>query len=567
MPICKFFTSPKGCEYGADCRFIHQQQPIQSSIKDISKDDSNPKQPKKLNVGAQEFTLQMPIAKVERKPVSKPIPVDLKLKLVQEEDPAKIASIIRTKEIDQLKKRFDATVISFASGETKLSFEMKPTDPDFPYELEALKITLTVPPSYPTSRKIAVFIANQDIPSDLVEHLKNEMERAARFSTMSLLDVIKWTDRELEKILLKKPMEEPEVKMQFLNFAEGKAKPTLLDREAYYGGVVEDEIVLEKDEDESSQENQSDDAVSESNSEDGEEEEDGTSLEPTDAKQSNIQASGTHLRAQDVRLINISLYQVSLLSIAVRCFRCKTGSEFRRLQPSVQNPTQIVCSKCSSQMSAKFFHELAHSTNNHLGRLQLKGCSVYDILPSEFLLSCQECSQELTVKNVYVGSTRNNCRKCHLEMEIFFSAIKLLVIGQTLALKTIKKPRDKELVGITKGDPLPKNGICTHYKRSFRWFRFPCCGKIFPCDICHEDENKDGHQIEWATRMICGFCSKEQQYSQKPCSCGKSLTGKTSAFWNAGKGMRDQLKMNRNESKKYAGLTKTTSKKKRNATK
>jgi uncharacterized CHY-type Zn-finger protein len=45
--------------------------------------------------------------------------------------------------------------------------------------------------------------------------------------------------------------------------------------------------------------------------------------------------------------------------------------------------------------------------------------------------------------------------------------------------------------------------------------RFPCCGKCYPCDKCHE-EASDGHEMEQATRMICGFCSKEQvQYIQE----------------------------------------------------
>ena len=39
--------------------------------------------------------------------------------------------------------------------------------------------------------------------------------------------------------------------------------------------------------------------------------------------------------------------------------------------------------------------------------------------------------------------------------------------------------------------------------------RFPCCGKCYPCDKCHEEVG-DGHEMEQATRMICGFCSKEQ---------------------------------------------------------
>ena len=38
--------------------------------------------------------------------------------------------------------------------------------------------------------------------------------------------------------------------------------------------------------------------------------------------------------------------------------------------------------------------------------------------------------------------------------------------------------------------------------------RFPCCGKAFPCDVCHD--STEDHPMERANRMICGYCSKEQ---------------------------------------------------------
>lgn len=39
--------------------------------------------------------------------------------------------------------------------------------------------------------------------------------------------------------------------------------------------------------------------------------------------------------------------------------------------------------------------------------------------------------------------------------------------------------------------------------------RFPCCGRLYPCDLCH-DEKEDDHDMKYASRMVCGFCSKEQ---------------------------------------------------------
>lgn len=90
---------------------------------------------------------------------------------------------------------------------------------------------------------------------------------------------------------------------------------------------------------------------------------------------------------------------------------------------------------------------------------------------------------------------------------------------------------------VQKGKPLPEKGACKHYKQSHRWLRchhlsdcsgvtanvamgnmlsavhgsvsrFPCCGRAYACDVCH-DEDQD-HPMELATRMICGFCAKEQ---------------------------------------------------------
>ena len=42
----------------------------------------------------------------------------------------------------------------------------------------------------------------------------------------------------------------------------------------------------------------------------------------------------------------------------------------------------------------------------------------------------------------------------------------------------------------------------------FPHHRFPCCGKAYPCDICHD--SKEDHPMERASRMICGYCSREQ---------------------------------------------------------
>ena len=65
--------------------------------------------------------------------------------------------------------------------------------------------------------------------------------------------------------------------------------------------------------------------------------------------------------------------------------------------------------------------------------------------------------------------------------------------------------------------------------------------------------------------MICGFCSYEQPTKDQCMRCGKILTKKANTggkHWEGGKGCRNQKTMSKKDPHKYAGIGKTTSKKK-----
>jgi hypothetical protein len=51
-----------------------------------------------------------------------------------------------------------------------------------------------------------------------------------------------------------------------------------------------------------------------------------------------------------------------------------------------------------------------------------------------------------------------------------------------------KARKEKNAMQLKAGSPLPAKGTCKHYKRSYRWLRFPCCGKAYPCELCHAME-------------------------------------------------------------------------------
>ena len=65
-------------------------------------------------------------------------------------------------------------------------------------------------------------------------------------------------------------------------------------------------------------------------------------------------------------------------------------------------------------------------------------------------------------------------------------------------------------------------GLANIMRKSYRWYRFPCCGGAYPCPICHAESGNCKQTDILANQMICGKCSYQMAYSDsKPCrKCG-----------------------------------------------
>merc|ERR1711959_470802 len=205
-----------------------------------------------------------------------------------------------------------------------------------------------------------------------------------------------------------------------------------------------------------------------------------------------------------------------------------------------------------------------------------KNCHPIHVLRSDFEASCSECSEVARIRNVGPGYRKQSkCMACFTKLNLAVEDADLLgkdvaqwrqvaeVEGERMtARKQVQEARRFERdLGIKVGKPLPDKGACKHYGKSFRWLRFPCCGRAFPCDSCH-DEQMD-HQCEWASRMLCGLCSHEQPLSKDQCShCGAAQTrGSRSGYWEGGDGCRNRLTMSKNDPHKYKGSSKAVPKK------
>ncbi|XP_016102172.1 uncharacterized protein [Sinocyclocheilus grahami] len=230
------------------------------------------------------------------------------------------------------------------------------------------------------------------------------------------------------------------------------------------------------------------------------------------------------------------------------------------------------CEKCQAGVRAAFRPSMLHHYSDVLGYLDLNAVVPVDLVlkDSVFTVGCLNCNKEDTVQNLTYGQNwEQNCQHCHTKLSIFVEATRFQFIqpesrNQTgAAAQYTRCYRDP---AVQQGKPLPDKGACRHFKQSHRWLRFPCCGRAYPCDVCH-DEDQD-HLMELATRMICGYCAKEQPYcSGKPCvGCGGMMTRAAfSSHWEGGQGCRNKVKMSRNDRQKYANTCKTVAKKKTKA--
>lgn len=126
--------------------------------------------------------------------VARPVPQ------AQQDDP-------RAFQISQLERRFKPTRAQ-EDGTTVLKFNMKPSDPDFPYEIDELKCVLKVPADYPLNEKPHLEVTNYDIPRGFQINIERGFKTiAANAPQATLLNLMNRLDRELEGILAGKVAE------------------------------------------------------------------------------------------------------------------------------------------------------------------------------------------------------------------------------------------------------------------------------------------------------------------------------------------------------------------------
>nr|XP_046249543.1 uncharacterized protein si:dkey-24l11.2 [Scatophagus argus]XP_046249545.1 uncharacterized protein si:dkey-24l11.2 [Scatophagus argus]XP_046249546.1 uncharacterized protein si:dkey-24l11.2 [Scatophagus argus]XP_046249547.1 uncharacterized protein si:dkey-24l11.2 [Scatophagus argus]XP_046249548.1 uncharacterized protein si:dkey-24l11.2 [Scatophagus argus] len=494
-----------------------------------------------------------------------------------------LAKQLRDTEIKQLIKRFpkDQLIIQEQSDSSVAYYRatVRATDPDWPFDLKEIDIMVSFPDNYPLEIFSLDIPLDQDLPPVMARHVQQASVEwlRAKHATNQLLGKVellfrpflRWLDRSLERLFtegarqLKKDIDLEKAGLQFISYQELQA--TVCEKSGNDPSSEPDPETPAADQDVRDEGKLEETEGDKGQQEEEEEEEEASHLVE------NIKISdprrGTEVKLLGLRLgENTATVVAQRITVCLQCSRCKVTAD---LTLTGRTPCTAQCEKCNASINAAFRPCMLHHYSDVLGYLDLHNAAPVDLVlqECEIIVGCLSCSQEGPVQNLSYGQTKElNCEHCHSKLSILAESTRFQYIqprtnrtGPSTSAVSYKSLRDP---AVQKGKPLPEKGTCKHYKQSHRWLRFPCCGRTYPCDVCH-DEDQD-HPMELATRMICGYCAKEQPYGNgKPCiSCGSMMTrGTRTPHWEGGLGCRNKVKMSRNDRQKYSNTNKTVSRK------
>ncbi|KAL8771846.1 MAG: hypothetical protein Q9209_002784 [Squamulea sp. 1 TL-2023] len=487
-------------------------------------------------------------------------------------DELRDAEAKREAETRQLEARL-GRLPTFAKSSDGIVFTVpiSPRKPgDLPVPLQALRsVKLLVPLLYPLH---PCRIEIPGINKEMATKTENGFNaRAQNNKESSLMAHINYFAQHMHTMVIEAKVEAPDpdpdrilvdrLRLEGIEVQDQKAAEPEDDRSHIKIIPRPPEWAMGSDEDTDSDEDSSDPYDS------GDDSEDAGSQDGHEDKQAQASASedqptavverGVSLNFPSLELHSIELLELASLSISIKCTRCKTSSDMTNLRSS--SPQDSSCPKCAQPCSVAFRSEPMHINSVRAGYLDLSGCTITDMLPSTFIPTCSTCST--TVPAPGIVSVRGDaasiaiCRECHNRLTFKIPETKFTLVSNTSLhprhLLPLRRKPPKETLGIVAGQELPRRGRCRHYAKSYRWFRFSCCAKVYACDKCHDE--KEAHPNEHANRMICGHCSREQNYRPEDCGiCRGVVVGKKgSGFWEGGKGTRDKSRMSRKDPRKY----------------
>ncbi|CAH1253728.1 Hypp1230 [Branchiostoma lanceolatum] len=601
--LCRYFKNGT-CTMEDRCKFFH---PKSLDNVEVSNDVNGTSKEEVGEAGVQQPLVPQNAERPSRvihsahKPVPRPGRPTVSMEGATEEELSKLQET----EISLLKKRFSKEDIEEITEEDTnckaYKIQVSPSDPDWPFDVQVFELHVNFPEKYPIQVADISLTLDQALPETVIRHLNQEIKdwlqekQASNESTgraeLMFRPFLHWFDRNLEDMfteaakLFKKEVVANAAGLEFVSFQslpsahakdkhaattsqESQVDTRSQEKEPASGPQIGKVIrpKSKKDEPQKYQAPKERGEVSQ-----GQGQESGKAVQNAPAVRSAPVKKGTEAKFMNMEMSeDVATVYAQQIVITVQCIRCKSRHD---VKTRPQQLHVISCKKCQHQYKAAFRPAVIHQYSPVIGYFDLDGCVPFDLILVEcdFLIGCLQCDKETNFKGVQPGQHRDlRCSHCHQRLRLKGSTVKFTQLqpsqpsGNSQVIRTqTKSKRVPKDPAIQEGLPLPSNGICKHYKKSFRWLRFPCCGRTFPCDVCHDDDQKGDHEMKLANRMICGFCAKEQPFAaDKPCIlCGSNMKKGGGTHWEGGKGCRDRIKMSRNDAQKYQGISKTVSRK------
>ncbi|XP_041034329.1 uncharacterized protein si:dkey-24l11.2 isoform X2 [Carcharodon carcharias] len=572
---CRYYLSGY-CAMEERCRFWHPER--QPPLRDCAEPE-----PARVSLS--------PTGPLIRPPISRPAMVKDEVKLT--ELTQEVARQLRETEISQLMKRFPKDQLIIQESEdgkqTYYRIMVEPTDPDWPFDLKEMDIQICFPDDYPLEVFTVDIPEDQDLPASMGRHVRMASEEwlRAKHATNRLMGklellfrpYLRWLDRNMEKLFtegarqIKRELDAERAGIRIVPYqhlqaclpeaaaprtADSPADPR---KEDDLKGLSQQLQQVKVTESESPEMSGTGSEISSSEEDDSCSRTDSPSVHRRELHSAGSTSGGLapesdRCKGTAVRLVGLELGEgtatlaAQKITMSLKCSRCKVASD---LTVSQQCPAVVSCEKCNTDISVTFEPSMLHEHSDIMGYLDLCGCVPVELVlqDSQFVVGCLNCSKEGALQSLSYGRYKeSNCLHCHSKLRVLVEAAQFY---QTHAqsqdetdVSNSAHRRKRQPPGSTVqfGKPLPKFGTCKHYKRSYRWLRFPCCGKAYPCDMCHDDDQD--HVMELASRMLCGYCAKEQPYNNgKPCvACGAMMTkGPYASHWEGGQGCRNRIKM------------------------
>uniref|UniRef100_A0A915PEZ5 C3H1-type domain-containing protein n=1 Tax=Setaria digitata TaxID=48799 RepID=A0A915PEZ5_9BILA len=422
--VCKYFATEKSCYFGKYCRFLHIKNETDANI----------------SGSVPSHTSFKPVRSIIRPNVA----------VVTKDDVGKNEQLdIRNSEINYFGRRFRDAKFTYNDNSCFIEFEYKVTDPEWVFEVKAVRLRLEIPEQYPC-KSFMVFLSETSLPTPFIAYFNKEIKKflegkflkAEKCNSYIGLGktFIRWLDHNIFDLFvegLRRTKMIVEAENEGIKLHQTSFSTCTIQEEDSAPETHELKLTPKLDE-------------GSSNKADMKEEHNYSKTEVEHLSKQEISSSQPpKSKVLEVRVFwndlngNIATLTVVTLGVSIRCAKC---SALSFLTCSAKQLSASYCLKCSNGYSIHIFPQHIHQNSNVIALLEAKGCLPLDcvLLSSKLAYVCMQCNKDATVENVIYGAVNKIwCYRCHSKCDFEIRSIRFVGDFNSIAKEDSSLPKDK----------------------------------------------------------------------------------------------------------------------------